>query len=220
MARIKDRHIALELRKQGKSYSQIKKILNISKGTLSYWLRDYPLSKEQIRKLRDWNAVRIEKFRKTMRKKRNKRLKLTYSKQKARLIPLSERELFLSGLFLYLGEGTKGINRAIIISNSDPQIIKFGLYWLVKILKIPKNKIKIFLHLYDDMNIKNEHKYWSAKLNMSLNNFRKPYIKLSKRKNINHKGGYSHGTCNIIVGNVKLKEKILMAIKAIIDNYQ
>ncbi len=39
----KDKEIAIKLRKQGLSYSQIKNKLDIPKSTLSYWLRDIKL---------------------------------------------------------------------------------------------------------------------------------------------------------------------------------
>ena len=70
MAKPKLRDKAIKLRKQGKSYSQIKQEVDVSKGTLSRWLQDYPLSEKRLRELRDHNPKRIEKFRKTMREKR------------------------------------------------------------------------------------------------------------------------------------------------------
>ena len=81
MARFKDREKALLLRKQGMSYSQIKKILKVSKSTLSLWLRNYPLLKERIRELQKSEAV-IEKIRNTKRKKKEKRHKEIYKIQK------------------------------------------------------------------------------------------------------------------------------------------
>ena len=51
MARFKDHEKALALRKQEISYSQIKKILGVSKSTLSDWLHKFPLSEEKIREL-------------------------------------------------------------------------------------------------------------------------------------------------------------------------
>jgi len=49
MARYKDREKALRLRTEKQmSYSQIKKILKVSKSTLSYWLRNYPLTEKNI----------------------------------------------------------------------------------------------------------------------------------------------------------------------------
>ena len=70
MTRLKDREKAIKLRKQGKSYSQIKTIIGVNKGTLSYWLKDFPLEEKRLRELRDWNQVRIEHYRKTRTLKR------------------------------------------------------------------------------------------------------------------------------------------------------
>ncbi len=51
MAKIKEREKAIELRKKGMSYSQIREKLGTPKSTLSNWLKDHPLSKERIREL-------------------------------------------------------------------------------------------------------------------------------------------------------------------------
>ena len=73
-----DKFQALELRKQGKSYSQIKQELALSKSTLSRWLKKYPLSKERILELRGRSPVRIEKYRNTMIRKRENKLICEY----------------------------------------------------------------------------------------------------------------------------------------------
>lgn len=219
MARFKDREKALELRKQEMSYSQIKKILKVSKSTLSLWLRDYPLSKERIRELRDCNEQRIERFRETMRKKKEKRLKNFYQQEKRFIFPINKRELYLSGLLLYWGEGSKSQLTMLSISNTDPSIVKFFIFWLHKCLGVPKKKLTVNLHLYNDMNINKEIKYWSEALEIPLKQFTKPYIKKSSSKRINHKGAFGHGTCQARVCNARLSEKTLMGIKAIADRY-
>ena len=78
---------------------------------------------------------------------------------------------------LYWGEGTKCRMDSLEITNSDPSVIKFFIYWLTKILSVPRNKIKIQLHLYSDMNIKKEIKYWSDMLKIPREQFNRPYIK-------------------------------------------
>ncbi|PIS15238.1 hypothetical protein COT63_01025 [Candidatus Shapirobacteria bacterium CG09_land_8_20_14_0_10_38_17] len=218
MAKLKEHQKAIKLRKQGKSYSQIKKELNVSKSTLSLWLRGYPLSEERVRTLRDLSGVRIEKFRKTMQAKKDKRLAVCYDEEKKKLLPLSWKELLLAGLFLYWGEGVKSLTSSVSLNNTDPEIVKFFTYWLTKILRIPKGKIKIYVHLYQDMNIKRELDFWSKELNISRSQFAKPYIKKSKRENLTHKG-FGHGTCGVCVGNVRLKERIIMSLKATADYY-
>lgn len=219
MARFKDHEKALALRKQRMSYSQIKKILKVSKSTLSLWLRNYPLSEQRIRELRDWNEQRIERCRETKRKKKEKRLNLFYKEQKKLIFPINKREFFLAGLFLYWGEGSKSQPTELTVSNTDPSVIKFFINWLIKSLSVPKNKIKIQLHLYKDMDIKKEIQFWSKTLKIPLNQFTKPYVKKTSSIRINHKGGFGHGTCNARVDGARLTEKIHMAIKTIADKY-
>ncbi|MBI4919859.1 hypothetical protein HY838_01020 [Candidatus Azambacteria bacterium] len=134
-------------------------------------------------------------------------------------MPLSNRELFLTGIFLYWGEGTKATKGELTISNTDPKVIKFSLYWFVKILKVPKNKIKILAHLYNDMDIDKELLFWSELTKIPLSQFRKPYIKKTSLKSINYKGTFGHGTCNVKVIDTKLTEKIMMVLKAVSDYY-
>lgn len=222
MARVIDRQKAIELRIQGKTYGQIKEELGIAKSTLSDWLSQYSLSEKQLTLLKlnkkYSRQVAAEKNRVTKYRKREARILTTYDKQRKYWTSLSKRELELAGIFLYWGEGTKLMKGPIVISNTDPSVLKFSLYWMANGLEISKEKIKVTLHLYNDMNIKKEMEYWSEQLKLPLSQFAKPYIKKSTRVNINHKG-YGHGTCALLVSNVLLKEKIMMAIKAISDNY-
>jgi len=207
---------ALELRKLGKSYSQIKKELNVSKSTLSEWLREYPLSKEQIRLLRDINEERIEKYRNTMRLKREAKQLTYYNEQKRNLIPLSQKEIYLAGLFLYWGEGAKTLHHQVDISNTDPSVLKFVLHWMTTALYIPKEKVRVNLHLYKDMNIEEIVDFWSEELHIPKNQFNRPYIKSTNRSELDQKG-FGHGTCHLVVNNTVIKEKILMGIKAMGD---
>ena len=70
-----EKHVrAIELRKMGWSYLAIKQELGVSKGSLSLWLHNYPLSEKQIRHLSATSRERaVEHFRETFRKKRESR---------------------------------------------------------------------------------------------------------------------------------------------------
>jgi hypothetical protein len=201
------------------SYSQIKEILGVGKSTLSPWLKDYPLSKERIRELRDYSAQRIEKFRQTMRNKRDTRIAAIYRMQKKAMIPLTKRELLIAGFMLYWGEGTKYGTGTLLLANTDPSMIKFFMRWINQSFDIPKHALRIRLHLYRDMNMKGELNYWSTELKIPVSQFSPSYIKKTSSKRINHKGGFGHGTCNIGLSSVSLKEKVMMSIKAIADTY-
>ncbi len=218
MARRKDREKARSLRARGKSYSEIKEVLGISKSTLSGWLGDMPLAPEQIRLLRDLNPRRIENFRATMRKKREMRLQSAYTQAREDIGKLSKRELFIAGLFLYWGEGLKAQRGTVGISNTDPVVILAFLDWL-KTMKISKDKLRVRLHLYKDMNIGQETRYWSKSLSIPIAQFRKPYVKDSFLSGLTYKTGHGHGTCNLLFVNIPMWEYITMALRYIREQY-
>lgn len=209
---------AIVLRKEGKTFSEIRNYLEVSKSTLSGWLSKYPLTDEQLQKLQATivknRYIAAEKIRNTKRNKREARLKQVLFIEEKNLLPVSARELYLCGLFLYSGEGVKGLNSTVSLNNTDPNVVLFYYYWLTDILKVPKKKIRVSLHLYSDMDIKESINYWSRQLHIPTSQFIKPHVKLASRESIDQKG-YGHGTCGIYVYDARLKEKIIFGIQAI-----
>ncbi|MEK7501753.1 MAG: helix-turn-helix domain-containing protein [Patescibacteria group bacterium] len=203
IAKEKEKQLVLALRKKGHSYSQIRKQVDVSKSTLSLWLGDFPLSKLQIRALRDKNPERIEKYRNTMRLKREAQELEAFINFKKKIKSFSEREKLISGLFLYWGEGTKSAPCTVAVTNTDPDIMKFFVHWL-SILGVKKEKLKVVLHLYSDMNINKEMQFWSSHLTIPLSQFRKPYIKKTRLCDITYKSGFGHGTCSVLYLNKEL----------------
>ncbi len=218
MTKLEDRRKALLLRKRGMSYGEILNKVHVSKSSLSLWLKDIPLTEEQTGRLKDIHKKAVEKYRQTMKLKRQARLNMYYEEQKKKWLPLSEKELFIAGLFLYWGEGNKSSRNTVGINNTDPSMVKFALYWMTKSLGVSREKIRVHIHLYQDMNINTELKFWSDELGLNTSQFIKPYIKKSKKSDIDQKG-FGHGTCGVNAHNTVLKENILMALKAISDNF-
>ncbi len=217
MARHTDKLKALAMRNKGLSYSAIKEKLGISKSTLSYWLKDLPLSPERINKLRAHSPKRIEKFRNTMREKREKRTRKAYEDSSKKIGTLSKRELFIAGFFLYWAEGGKTKPYNITLSNTDPGMIRFYLAWVYS-LGVPKEKIRVRLQLYADMHIKKEISFWVYELGLASSQFRKPYIKSSNVSGLTQKG-FGHGTCNITIDNRDISEYVLQGVKYIASQY-
>jgi hypothetical protein len=221
MSKIILREEAIKLRSKGFTYGQIRRKLGVAKSTLSGWLKNFPLSETQQEKLsqnkKHSRDVAREKYIITRKNQRLNKLKNIYNEQVERLLPLSEKELFLAGAFLYWGEGAKR-HGIISISNTDPRVIKFALYWMVKVLKIPKDKIRVGLHLYKDMNVKQSIDYWSKTLSIPTGQFNRPYIKKTNRQGLTYKS-FGHGTCLLYHGSVVLSEKVAMSVKALSDFY-
>jgi hypothetical protein len=217
MARFKDRHKAIQMRLDGKTYTYIKERVSASKSTLSLWLRDIELTKKQLDKIKkDKISKRVESYIQTTKDRRKRIFNKSCIEERDKLYPLSTRDYFIAGLFLYLGEGSKTDWWRISISNSNPDVIRFSMFWLTKILCLDKKRLKIQLHLYNDMNIEKELKFWRKVTGLPKKQFISPYIKISSSARINHKG-FGHGTCNVYGWDVKLKHQILAGIKIILD---
>jgi len=219
MAKIQKHQKALELRATGKSYSDIKQVLGVSKSTLSLWLRNHPLSESKIRELRDWNQRRIENYKETRRKSREAILRSIYKEERRRINPMSSRDIFVSGLFLYWGEGGKTKIFELSMSNTNPAIIKAFIFWLRRSFGVEKNKIKIKLHLYKDMDINKETTFWAKTLKISKRQLKKPYIKESRFSGLSYKKGFGHGTCNALLGNAIVAKRVMMGLKVLEEFY-
>jgi len=221
-SQLREQAIKLRVEKQ-LSYTEIRKRLGVPKSTLSYWLREFPLSKKRILELRrrGWKKAeaKIERFRATMRKKRELKDREIYNKYRKRFKKLSRNALFVAGLILYLGEGNKRAYTEIALANTDHKIIKFFIRWLNEFLKIPKEEMKAGLHLYENMDIEKEKEFWKNELGFQENQFYKPSIRKLKKASFSYKEPSRHGTCALYVSGVERKRELMMAIKAFLDYY-
>ncbi len=219
------RQKALKLRTKNRlSYGDIQKRLNVSKSTLSYWLREHPLSEAEIVRLRRRAWLRgeasRERFINAMREKREQLEQEIYHKQIKRLANLKKESFFVAGLMLYLGEGDKRNRVRVGLANTDPAIIQFFVKWLKEFLGVDKEKIRVELHLYENMNIEAERMFWKKITGLPKEQFYKTQIRKLQKNSFTYKESHRHGTCSIIVTNVEKKRKIMMAIKAFLDLYQ
>ena len=97
------------------------------------------------------------------------------------------------------------------LSNTDPAMIRFFIRWLES-LGVPKNRLRVYVHLYSDMDVQQELRYWSKNLGLPLSSFRKPYVKTSKRNGLSYPQKFTHGTCNLLYGNRDVSEYVRMAL--------
>lgn len=209
----------IALRKEGKSYSQIKAIVPVAKSTLSVWLEHMPLSKEQMVLLRDKNPVRIEKYRRTCALRREKVLECAYGLASKQIGKITKRELYVSGFFLYWGEGTKRYDTTTTFTNTDPHMIRIFVKW-IGMLGVPKRALRVKLHIYSDMDESRTIDYWCKEVGFNRSQFKKTYVKESALSGITYtKGVYGHGTCNVIYSNRQLNDFVLQGIQYIRDTY-
>jgi transposase-like protein len=223
-SRLRERAINLRIEKE-LSYAEIRKRLGVPKSTLSYWLREFPLSEERISELRrqGWKRGEAsrERFRLAMRKKKELKDKEVYKKYQKRFATLSKDAFFIAGLMFYSAEGEKRNPYKLSFANTNPKIIKFFIRWLNECLAVPKERIKATLHLYENMDIEKEKEFWKNELGFQENQFYKPSIRKLRKSSFSYRESYRHGTCNIYIGGSEERNReVMMAIQAFLDKFE
>jgi hypothetical protein len=218
------RQKAIELRlDHGLGYASIAKILPVAKSTLGVWLKDYPLNEDRIEELRSKNLknneAKIERFRNTMRKKKEDRADALYSEYSEKMRDLSPKDFFAAGLMLYIAEGSKTSDYRIALTNTDPRVIKFFVKWLNEFFGVKLDDIKVQLHLYENMNIDEEISFWVKTLGVNTDQLYKSYISKLKPSSFSYRESFRHGTCKVIIDGGQRKMQLDAAMKAFMDTF-
>lgn len=193
--RLEDKNKAIELRKQGLTYNEIRQTIpNISKGTLSGWLKNIELEPYQkkriLKKIKDGSDYSRLKGAWSNKVKAEKRIKLIKLEAKQEFDSLMKDSLFPVGLCLYWAEGAK-TSRSFQFINSDSTMIRIIMKWLRETLKINENEIKIKLYIHKIYDNEDCEKFWSGITKIDREKFLKTVYKLTihkVKKNISYKG--------------------------------
>src|SRR3989344_1760477 len=186
MAKSSLRLEAIELRKQGQSIKEIAQNLQVTKSSVSAWVKDVLLNEAQFLALQ----ARITEGRKRSRllnslnwqKRRLELAKLYKNEGIKRLGTLSKKELLVAGITLYWGEGSK-TKKEVKMCNSDPSLINFFLYWLKECFNAEiENLVK---------------QHWSKVTGISLSQFTKTSFKAAKSKKIYENLNTHFGTLEV-----------------------
>ena len=213
-----DKHIAIKLRKQGKSYSKISKELDIPKSTLSDWFSSMdwskPIKAELTKKanyiarkrLRLYNKKR-KIFWEAWREKARQQARDSFSK-------LKSNPLFIAGLMLYWAEGDNKPENSFRLSNTDPRMIKLYVKFLIESLDISIENIRLGLILYPDLVENKCVEFWSKNTGVHKSQFYKTQFIQGRHPTKR----LSNGICMVICGNRQLKEKVLLWIDLLSKN--
>jgi len=212
--KFKEKIKAIQLRKRGKSYAEILKEVKVSKSTISKWLKDIELNKEQKNKLMTKRLLSAYKGAKTNQENAEKKQRIIINQAKKEVFNLIENPLFSSGLMLYWAEGNKR-DRKVAFSNSDPNLIYLMMRWFREICHVPESKFRVALHIHNLHIRKDIRNFWSETTGISLNQFTKDIVKptiYSQRKNKLYEG-----ICRITINNIDLLRRIIGWEKGVME---
>jgi len=202
---------ARKLRKDGKSIKEIKRNLNVSLSSVSIWVRDVKLSKEQLENLYlNRKTGNLKGSIIAAQNKIRKRELITQELNKEgfkEIGKLIDRERFLIGVSMYAGEGGK-TDRDLSFVNSDAKLIKFMMEWFRDFCGIPESKFRGSLYIHDDLSEIKAKKFWSELTKIPLKQFTKSYIAKNNQKRLRKKK-HENGIFRIKISNANLHRKIM-----------
>lgn len=159
MAKREERLKAIELRKQGLATTEIIKRLGVARSTVMSWCRDVELTEEQLLKIKGKGRL---KHAQKIKAKKNKRRQEQIDKG-AQDIQSSTNELLLIGASLYWAEGGK-TSESVQFSNSDPDMIRVAIKWLLECLKAPTDRLRFQLHIHKGLDEDKTKEFWKENL--------------------------------------------------------
>ncbi len=205
------------MRNDGESLKVIAKALNVSKASVSGWVRGVVLTKERQKELflRGWTRESIEKRRSARIYNEEQKRSLIIEEAKHDIKKVSPDALKIIGAMLYWAEGGK-TKRMVRFANSDPQMVKVIMHFFRFTCGVKEEKFRAHIHTYSHLNSGKAEKYWSDITGIPRQQFYKTYVKPS----IASKGkrdSLPYGTLDIYVCDTKLFLAIMGWISKIKD---
>lgn len=223
--KLQEREKAITLRKKGYSYREILEHVPVAKSTLSLWLGEVGLSKKQKQRITEKRiaaALRGARSRYEERVRRTQRIKESARRE---ITSISARELHIIGVMLYWAEGSKEKearpgSRAYF-TNSDPEMIKVFLRWLLESCSIPRVQIvlEIYIHESHKDRIGQVIAFWASVTRFPRNHFTRIYFKKNKIKtNRTNTGENYHGLLRVaVLKSADLNRRIAGCIEGVVQ---
>jgi DNA-binding transcriptional MerR regulator len=204
---------AVTFRKRGFTLEEIAKICDVSKSTVSKWLKNKAFSehvtKQNKRRAGQENAKRLKLVNKARTGERAKRYVEIERSAKTEYRHYRSTPLFMAGLTAYRALGDKGDSGTIRLSSTDMQLHRLFIAFATEYLGVEKKQIKHWLLLYQGQSEQKCLKKWKTATTLSYAQFHKTqYVQTRATQKTLH-----NGVGNTIIGSTVLKRKLLSWIK-------
>ena len=174
--KLRFKKLAINLRRAGSSYGEIRRKVPVAKSTLSLWLKDFPLSEKDRKRLYTKQIEILSRGPNSQKERRMREIEnILKEANKEIKLPLSTETIRLMGAGIYWAEGSKG--GLCEITNSDPHLILFMVRWLKLVFGILPQNLKARLNIYPQQNETDIKNFWSELTDIPFQNFGKSFVK-------------------------------------------
>ena len=193
-ALVQEKEKAILLRRKGYSYKEILAEIPVAKSSLSLWLADLPLTKDEKQVLKDRKDANIThgriKAASELRKRRLDRESVWLREAQQTFKEKRHDPLFNIGIALYWAEGSKRVNQWGF-TNSDEEMILVMMRWLHRYCNIASQNLFFRLYLHKPYADEDCEGWWKTKLKVQHSQLLKTVYKptgLGVKKRPTYKG--------------------------------
>jgi len=199
---------AVQFRKRGFTLEEIARICDVSKGTVSKWLKNNTFSdsvtKQNKKRAGLENAKRLQLMGKARSSERANRYREALRSAETEYRHYKHNPLFVAGLMLYMAQGDMKNEHQIRLSGTDEKAHKVFIKFTLEYLGVSKTDIHFWILLYKGQSEEVSMKRWKAATTLPYSQFYKnQYINTKKTKETLH-----NGVGNTIIGSTVLKHKL------------
>jgi len=132
-------------------------------------------------------------------------------------VDLTDRDLFIAGVALYIGEGDK-TGSDLTMTNSDPRVLNLWVRFLKQVCNVLPERLKVHIDYYEDLDYPALAEYWSQTLGIPSKSFQRPTLKTGRLTKGNLLARRSvHGTVHIGFNDSKLKALMISWMDQLLD---
>jgi hypothetical protein len=206
--KVKEQEKARVLRAQNRTLADIAQTLGVSKSSVSLWVRDVPFTptlrlrgphrhphpahEAKLRQIEELNRSGLE-----------------------RIGALNDEALFVAGVALYAGEGSK-TDGEVRFSNSDPAMVRLFCAWFRRFFDVDEKRLRGRLYLHQGLDLTPTEAFWSALANIPTGQFHKPYRAVpdpSIRRN-----KHEHGCFSVGYGCSRTHREVMGLVRALLSS--
>ena len=206
--KVKKQEKARVLRAQNRTLADIAQTLGVSKSSVSLWVRDVPFT--PTLRLRGPHRHPHPAHEAKLRQ-----IEELYHSGLERIGALSEEALFVAGVALYAGEGSK-TDGEVRFSNSDPAMVRLFCAWFRRFFDVDDRRLRGRLYLHQGLDLAATEAFWSALANILTDQFHKPYRAVpdpSIRRN-----KHEHGCFSVGYGCSRTHREVMGLVRALLSS--
>jgi transposase-like protein len=202
-------------REEGAPIKEIARRVSVAPSSVSRWVRDIKLTPAQEQELLRRNPAYNRQLSGTAVQAANRRAERLAYQEEGRSLARQGDSIHVAGCMLYWAEGEKDRN-ALRFYNSDPEMVRFFVFFLKKYFDLRDEEIKITCNLFADhvQRQREIEQFWLDVAQLSARSPCKSYVnvysKHSKKKRTNR---LPYGTVRVTVSRTRVIQSIYGSIQ-------